>query len=258
MMCIISFHFQQHPKYKLIVVANRDEFYRRPTKHVHFWEDKPNILAGRDLEANGSWMGITKEGRFAALTNYRDVKYFSSTGKRSRGEIVTNFLSGSMDAEYYLQQLHQHRDNYNGFNVIVGTADELYYYGNEQGKIVKIEPGTHSLSNELLNSPWPKVERAKSLLSSYVLNNDTIEAKELFSQLHDDTIAADDKLPNTGVGISLERQLSPIFIRTEDYGTRSSSVLLITHDNEVQFIERVFNDGQFKQEIAYDFTIKER
>lgn len=254
-MCIISFHFQQHPKYKLIVVANRDEMYRRPTKHVHFWEDHPNLLAGRDLEAHGTWLGMTKEGRFAALTNYRDLKYFNNHNKRSRGEIVTNFLTGSHAPEEYLQQLHEKREQYNGFNVIVGSPDELYYYGNEQGEIIKIEPGTHSVSNHLLNTPWPKVERAKENLSAYVSENENVDPDVLFEQLHDHTIAPDDVLPDTGVGLPLERQLSPIFIRTEDYGTRSSTVILVSHDNEVQFIERIFNDGEFKQEIPYQFSI---
>lgn len=229
--------------------------YRRPTKQLHFWEDHPNLLAGRDLEANGTWLGITKEGRFAALTNYRDVKYFHTKNKRSRGEIVTNYLTGSQTPEQYLQQLHDKSNQYNGFNVIVGNPDELYYYGNEQGEIVKIEPGTHSLSNHLLNTPWPKVERAKKHLANYVTKHETIDPNELFKQLHDQTIAADEILPDTGISLELERQLSPIFIRTENYGTRSSTVLLVSHHNEVQVIERIFNDGEFKQEIPYQFSI---
>lgn len=256
-MCIISFHFQQHPKYKLIVLANRDEMYRRPTKHAHFWEDHPNLLAGRDLEANGTWLGMKKDGRFAALTNYRDVKYFHTANKRSRGEIVANYLTGKDDPVHYLEQLHEKRHQYNGFNVIVGSPDELYYYGNEQGEIIKIEPGTHSLSNHLLNTPWPKVERAKEMLANYVLDNETVDPDVLFEQLHDRTIAPDESLPDTGVGLELERKLSPIFIRTDNYGTRSSTVILVSHDNEVQFIERIFNDGAFKKEIPYHFKIND-
>lgn len=254
-MCIVSFLFQEHPNYKLILAANRDEFYQRPTKEVHFWEDEPNILAGRDLEAKGTWLGITKNGRFAALTNYRDPKYFNQTGKRSRGEIVTNFLKGDMEPKAYLQSLHKHHDEYSGFNVIVGTPDDLYYYGNEDKKVRKIEPGTHSLSNELLNTPWPKVTRAKSLLHEYVMNTDIVDPEVLFKQLKDREIASDEDLPKTGVSLSLERQLSPIFIRTEDYGTRSSTVLLISKDNKVQLIERTFNDGDFKEEHTFQFEI---
>lgn len=254
-MCIVSFHFQQHPKYKLIIAANRDEFYKRPAEPVHFWPDHPNLIAGRDSEAKGTWLGMTKDGRFATLTNYRHPKYFNDDDKRSRGDIVTNFLTGTEHPVTYLEQLHERREEYSGFNVIVGNADELYYYGNEQGEIVNIERGTHSLSNELLNTPWPKVTRAKSLLNNYVMSHETIDPDELFKQLADNTIAPDEELPSTGISLELERQVSPIFIRTEDYGTRVSTVILITHDNEVQFIERTFNDGEFKKETPYTFTI---
>lgn len=254
-MCIVNFHFQNHPKYKLIVAANRDEFYKRPTGKLHFWKDKPNILAGRDLEANGTWLGMSIDGKFATLTNYRDIKYFNQNDKRSRGDIVTNFLTDNVHPELYLQQLHERRDEYNGFNVIVGDADSLYYYGNEQGKIVKIKPGTHSLSNQLLNTPWPKVKRAKTLLGDYVNNNKAVDPEDLFTILKNDMIAPDEDLPDTGVGLPLERDLSPIFIRTDGYGTRVSTVILITHDNEVHYIERTFNDGQFKEEVPYKFNI---
>lgn len=257
-MCIVSFHFQQHPKYKLIIAANRDEFYRRPAEALHFWPDEPNILAGRDLEAKGTWLGMTKDGKFATLTNYRHPKYFNDQDKRSRGDIVTNFLTGSTHPETYLQQLHERRHEYSGFNIIVGNADELYYYGNEQGEVIKIEPGTHSLCNQLLNTPWPKVKRAKSSLNDYVMNNETINPDELFIQLQDDTVAPDEELPDTGIGLERERQVSPIFIRTEDYGTRVSTVILITHDNQVQFIERTFYNGEFEKEVPYEFIITEK
>lgn len=256
-MCIVSFHFAQHPKYKLIVAANRDEFYRRPTKGAHFWEDEPYILAGRDLEAKGTWLGITKEGRFAALTNFRDPKYFDRTDKRSRGEIVTNFLKSKDTPLAYLEKLHAKSNQYNGFNILLGTPDELYYYGNEEKKIKKIKAGTHSLSNALLNTPWPKVIRAKRLLKEYVTKTETVDPNILFQQLHDQTKAPDHALPNTGIGLTLERDLSPIFIRTDDYGTRCSTVILVTKDNKVEFFERTFNDGEFKEERAFQFNISE-
>src|SRR5699024_4379940 len=114
---------------------------------------------GRDLEAGGTWLGMSRNGRFATLTNFRDIKYFNDKDKRSRGDIVTNFLNSTVHPTTYLQDLHERHEEYSGFNVIVGDADNLYYYGNEQSEIIKIEPGTHSLSNELLNTPWPKVKR---------------------------------------------------------------------------------------------------
>src|SRR5699024_4456263 len=255
-MCIVNFHFQDHPRYKLIVAANRDEFYKRPTKPLHFWEDKPYILAGRDLEAGGTWLGMSKNGRFATLTNYRDIKYFNQKDKRTRGDIVTNFLNDSIDPVSYLEQLHESRNEYRVFNVMVGDSDELYYDENEQAEITKINSGSHSLSNELLNSSWPKMERAKILLNEYVTNHDVIDPEVLFTILKNDTLAPDNELPNTGVGLSLERDLSPIFIHTEGYGTRASTVILISHDNEVEYIERTFNDGRFMEEHAFEFSIE--
>lgn len=254
-MCIISFHFQDHHNYKLIVAANRDELYERPTKAAHFWEDKPNILAGRDLRAFGTWLGITKDGKFAALTNYRDPKS-ETIDKKSRGEIITSFLTSTKKAPEFLKALDKNSDQYNGFNVLVGTPDELYYYGNRQNKIVKVDPGTHSISNHLMNTPWPKVSRARTNLQKYVQNSEIIDIEEIFFQLHDRKIAEDDLLPETGVGLELERQLSPVFIKTEHYGTRASTVLLVTKNNHVTFIERTYNNGSFKKENKFNFKIE--
>lgn len=253
-MCIITFHYQKHPKYKLIVAANRDEFYERPTKEAAFWQDYPQILAGRDLKEMGTWLGITKEGRFAALTNYRDLAN-ERADRTSRGEIVTSFLTSNQDACSFLKKLRQVKDDYNGFNIILGTPDELYYYGNQQEDIVQVKSGTHSVSNHLFNTPWPKVKNARNMLQQYVDRNEEIKIDDLFKQLQDDQIAADEQLPNTGVGIDLERQLSPIFIKTEKYGTRSSTVILISNDNEVTFIERTYNNGSFKKENKFEFQI---
>src|SRR5690625_2784716 len=253
-MCIISFHFQEHPYYKLIVAANRDEFYDRPTEEAHFWEDEPNILAGRDLKEMGTWLGMTKEGRFAALTNFRDSTS-EKKNKVSRGEIVSSFLTSDQIAPDFLYELQTKKENYNGFNVLVGTADELYYYGNRQKDISKINPGTHSISNHLINSPWPKVNKARTMLREYVKSTERIDIEELFSQLNNQEIANDDLLPETGVSLTLERQLSPVFIQTDNYGTRSSTVILVTHDDEVTFIERTYNSGAFKKENKFNFTI---
>lgn len=251
-MCIITFHYKQHPKYKLIVVANRDEFYERPTEAAHFWHDEPNIVAGRDLKAMGTWLGMTKEKRFAALTNYRDIQN-ERDDRRSRGEIVRNFLTSTESPQTFLEKLDQVWDSYNGFNVLVGSPDELYYYSNIQKEIVEIKPGTHSISNHLLNTPWPKVERAKEKLKEYVMQHEDIDVEHLFEQLDDREIARDEDLPDTGVGLKLERQLSPIFIQTENYGTRASTVILVDNENKTTFIERTFNSGSFKFERKFTF-----
>lgn len=253
-MCLINFHFKDHPNYKLIVAANRDEAYQRPTAPAHFWEDNPHILAGRDLLQMGTWFGITRQGRFAALTNYRDPSQ-QPGGKISRGEIVKQYLETDTNPIQYLESIHQHHDNYQGFNVIVGDQDQLYYYNNNEKNIIEIEKGTHGVSNHMLNTPWPKVQKGKQQLRHYVKSEQHLDENILFDILFDSELALDHELPNTGVGLELERQLSPLFIRTPNYGTRSSTVLLIDQENNVTFIERTYQNGQYKSEARFSFQI---
>lgn len=253
-MCLINFHFQDHPKYKLIVAANRDEFYNRPTAPAHFWKEKPDIFAGRDLLKMGTWLGIHKNGRFAALTNYRDTS-LPILDLHSRGEIVTSFLESNDSAIDFLHDLHEKNDNYSGFNLLVGSADALFYYSNIEKEIKKIPPGTHSLSNHLLNTPWPKVMKGRKALHKYVNEYININPDVLFQILANADPAEDELLPNTGVGLSLERILSPLFIKSPDYGTRASSVLLIDHNNTVTFIERTYVNGQFVADKNFKFNI---
>ncbi|WP_210468842.1 NRDE family protein [Sporosarcina sp. 6E9] len=253
-MCLINFHLQNHPNYKLIVAANRDEFYARPTRPAQFWEDEPNLLAGRDLVQMGTWLGITKSGRFAALTNYRDPAQFGVV-KRSRGEIVQNFLVEDTSPLDYIQQLSENKDLYNGFNIVIGNTDRLHYYNNINHQVMDIPKGTHGLSNHFLNTPWPKVTKGKIMLKDYVTKNEIVDADELFTILLNAELAEDENLPNTGVGLELERQLSPLFIQTPDYGTRCSTVLFVDHDNNVTFIERTYENGQLKLENNYSFQI---
>lgn len=253
-MCLINFHFQDHPTYKLIVATNRDESYNRPTAPVQYWDDKPSILAGRDLLEMGTWLGVTKTGRFAALTNYRDFTKPTS-GAKSRGEIVSGFLDSKMPPFIFLNSLRKNDADYAGFNIIVGNPNELYYYSNIEREIKQIPAGTHGLSNHLLNTPWPKVIKGKDKLKNYVNSHKKIDPNELLEILTDSEIAADELLPNTGVGIELERTLSPLFIQSPEYGTRSSTVILIDHDNKVTFVERTFNNGEFLADKTVNFQI---
>lgn len=253
-MCLINFHFQAHSNYKLIVAANRDEFYKRSTATAHFWEDYPTILAGRDLEQYGTWLGITKNGRFAALTNYRAPDYMLS-GKYSRGALVSNYLLGNETPATYIKNIQPDQEHYSGFNLLVGDADQLMYYNNINDSVTDIELGTHSLSNHFLNTPWPKVVKGKKRLHAYVTEHETIDPEELFTILADDERASDDRLPDTGVGLALERQLSPLFINFEDYGTRCSTVLLISKNNDVIFIERTYHQGKYIGEEIFSFKI---
>jgi len=242
-MCLINFQLHDHDQYKFVLAANRDEFYERPTSRVHFWNDNENILAGRDLMQMGTWLGITKDGRFAALTNYRDLPE-ETEGKISRGAIVHDFLATDAYPHEFLESIRSKRNDFNGFNILVGHADELYYYSNIQNEIINVPFGTHSLSNHLLNTPWPKVVKGKTRLEKYLKTHSTVHPHDLFNMLSDSELAKDDELPDTGIGLDFERQLSPLFIKTTGYGTRSSTVLLVDHNNKVTFIERTYENGE--------------
>ncbi|MEC5423824.1 NRDE family protein [Virgibacillus sp. C22-A2] len=253
-MCLINFHLNNHPNYKLIVAANRDEFYDRPTAPAQFWEDEPEILAGRDLLQKGTWLGITKRGRFAALTNFRDPDQMV-TGKASRGEIVKNYLAGNTDPLNFLQSLKNSKDNYTGFNVIVGNTEQLFHYNNIENEITEIPSGTHGLSNHSLNTPWPKVTKGKKRLSEYITDQEVIQTNVLFEIISDAEEAQDWNLPETGVSLDLERKLSPLFIKTPNYGTRSSTVLIVGHDDTVTFVERTYEAGELKKENEFSFHL---
>ncbi|RDW18079.1 hypothetical protein CWR48_10795 [Oceanobacillus arenosus] len=254
-MCLINLNFKDHPTYKLIIAANRDEFYKRPTASAHFWEDEPAILAGRDLVQMGTWLGISRQGRFVALTNFRDPK-LDETAKISRGEIVRQYLASNASPTAFLQTLKRDRNNFSGYNLIFGSADELYHYNNILDKENKVTPGIHALSNHTLDTPWPKVVKGKEMLQDYINGNNKIETDMLFRIVSNAEIADDKELPQTGVGIELERMLSPLFIKTPEYGTRSSTVLLVDHQNHATFMERTYAKGEFQKEKTFSFQLK--
>jgi uncharacterized protein with NRDE domain len=240
-MCLILTAYDAHPRYPLIMAANRDEFYDRPTAAAAFWKDAPEIFAGRDLVHGGTWLGITRGGRFAALTNYRDPSAVRKDAP-SRGGLVSGFLSSQASAGQYLEQLRCEGASYNGFNLLLGDGDGLYCYSNRSGETVRLAPGIHGLSNHLLDTPWPKVGRGRGLLAEAVTAGDFSEA-DLFTILADRTRAPDELLPDTGVGQELERILSSISITSERYGTRCSSILLIDSNRQMTFVERSFDCG---------------
>jgi uncharacterized protein with NRDE domain len=237
-MCVIFLAINQHPQYKFIVAANRDEFYERPTEPADFWSENENVLAGKDLVHGGTWLGVTKTGRFAAVTNFRDPN--QPKGKFSRGNLVKDFLFGEDSPNSYLQQIQTNKDNYTGFNLLVGNFSgdvNIQHYSNISDEIIALDSDIYGLSNHLLNTNWHKVKSGKAKLQNSL---DEISANNLFEILADKTPANDEDLPNTGVGIERERILSPIFIETPIYGTRSSSVLLIENNSVVTFIEKSF------------------
>jgi uncharacterized protein with NRDE domain len=240
-MCVIFLACDVHPKHPLIVLANRDEFYNRPTAAAGRWDDHPHVTAGRDLVAGGTWLGVTDGGKFAAVTNYRDPN--SLTGTLSRGRLVADFLIGDEAAETYIDRVAENEFRYSGFNLLVGEIaggkSELFYFSNRGGRVEKLEPGIYGLSNHLLNTAWPKVSTGIQRFTKIVEQPDISKA-DCFALLADATIAEDADLPDTGVGLTRERVLSSIFIRTPGYGTRSSTVVLFGKNSGFEFEEKVF------------------
>lgn len=236
-MCLILAAWQAHPDYPLVVAANRDEFFARPTAPAQFWEEAPDVLAGRDLEAGGTWLGVTRRGRFAALTNFRDPAC-NKTGAPSRGKLVSGFLRGNQSAQDYLRELDSVADRYNGFNLLFGDRHGLWCFSNCGEGERELAPGVYGLSNHLLDTPWPKVAHGKSALADAM---DALPDEEpLFALLRDDSIAPDDALPRTGVSLEWERLLSASFVRSPAYGTRSSTVVLMDNSGNLRFAEQTF------------------
>jgi uncharacterized protein with NRDE domain len=241
-MCLILLAYGVHPKYRLILAANRDEFLDRPTQPMAFWEDHPDILAGRDLKGGGTWLGMSRSGRFSAITNYREPGG-PKPDAPSRGFLVSDFLSGNSSSRTYLEAVSAAGQAYSGFNLIVGDASGLFYHSNRQPGIRRLEPGWYGLSNHLLNTPWPKVEKGIALLKSAVLDADPVDMAPIFRLLKNREVPPDDRLPDTGVGMEWERILSPMFIQSPGYGTRSSSVMLIGRDGRTQVAEQTLEAG---------------
>lgn len=253
-MCLILFAYHHHPGYPLVLAANRDEYYERPTAQAAFREECPDVLAGRDLVAGGTWLGITRAGRFAALTNYRDPA-LTVKNLRSRGHLVSEYLCGNLSPAGYMAKLSEKNAEFNGFNLLAGDIHSLWHYCNISGKPQRLSPGLYGLSNRFLDTPWPKLTRGKENMA-HCLQSETVDTEELLSLLVDDRPACDSQLPSTGVGIEWERILSPVFINSATYGTRSSTVLTIDHTGTVRFIERTYsvNHGRY-QDVAHEFSI---
>ncbi len=255
-MCLIAFAWQAHPEYQLVVAANRDEWHDRPAALAAWWSDFPNILAGRDLKAGGTWLGITRSGRFAALTNFRDPSD-RKTGAPTRGKLVSDFLICDMGARDYLLALRERAHVYQGFNLLASDGSSLHYFSSRIGEIIKVPPGVYALSNHTLNEPWPKVEKAKSSLSAALQGEMPREARQLaiYELLSDATPASDDALPDTGVGLEWERVLSPAMIVGERYGTRCSTVVSISLNGEISLTEFTRDEnGTVSDQAAFKFS----
>lgn len=247
-MCTLLLAYRTHPRYPLIVAANRDEYYQRPTAQASFWDDAPQIFAGRDLVHGGTWFGVTRAGRVAALTNYRDPADLVRHGP-SRGNLVSGFLQAQGGAGEFVARLRREGETYGGYNLVMGEADRLFCYSSKTDHLVRIEPGIHGLSNHLLDTPWPKVVRGKEALGR-LLEKEEVAPEELFALLADKSHPPDDQLPDTGVGLDMERLLSPVFIESERYGSRCSTVLTVDSAGKATFVERSFECGGVRETSA--------
>jgi len=252
---MIILSYRMNEKYPFILAANRDEFYERPSAPVSLWNDAPDIIAGKDLKSGGAWLGITKKGRFAAVTNYRDPESFRENAP-SRGWLVRDFLFGREDPKAYIEKIAVNKDRYNGFNLILGDPSRLFYFSN-RGTMRELSSGLYALSNCLLDTPWPKTERGKKALALLLSRTDNPLPEDMFLILSDRLKPDDTELPDTGVGLEWERILSPIFITSSVYGTRSSSVIMIDKRDRVMFIDRVFSGHPDPwMEVKFEFRIQ--
>lgn len=238
-MCLIVFAWREHPRYELILAANRDEFHHRPASAARFWPEAPQLLAGRDQTQGGAWCGVTRDGRLAAVTNYRDPS-MAEAGKRSRGHLVRDYLLDSAGAKAAAEQVETHKGEYSEFNLLLGDAQGLWYVGSRNSGPQRLDAGVQGLSNGLLDTAWPKVTHAKAGLTA-LLSKDAVTPDALLEILGSRRIAPDAELPDTGIGLQMERFLSAPFIVSETYGTRASTVLLITREGTIRFVERRFN-----------------
>jgi len=253
-MCLIAFAWRSHPRYHLVVAANRDEYFGRPAAPAGFWDDHPNVLAGRDLEAGGTWLGITLDGRFAALTNYRNPAD-KKTGAPSRGALVADFLTGRTGSEEYVRLVEKRAADYNGFSLLVGDVGSMFFFSNRSDRATRVAPGVHGLSNHLLDTPWPKVEKAKAGFAA--LLDAPFDSEAAFGLLNDTERASGGELPSTGVSLELEERLSAIrILAVGRYGTRCSTALCFSQDGRIEFHERSYNEaGGVSGTISYRLTL---
>ncbi len=249
-MCLILVAYKVSAQFPLVIAANRDEFYARPTQAAQFWNDHPQVLAGKDLQEGGTWLGVTTAGRFAAVTNYRDGRASLPNGKpyeKSRGALTKNFLVANETAEMYITNLQNEADLYNGFNLLIGDGEHLYYCCNrdESGahkfSWQMLSAGIYGLSNHVLNTDWPKVLKGKQHLAAII---DTSNHTQLQNLLLDHSHPPDDQLPNTFISRDLEKILSPIFIRGDNYGTRACTSVIYHNTGKLSFSEQTIVEGR--------------
>jgi uncharacterized protein with NRDE domain len=252
-MCLLVFAWRRHAHYPLVLAGNRDEFHARPAAPASWWDDPEGLLAGRDLQAGGTWLGVTRNGRAAVVTNYREL------GERlpdapSRGGLIVDYARSRQTPQSFLAQLAVRAQAYAGFNLIAGDAVTLAYYSNRNGAPRVLPPGIYGLSNHLLDTPWPKLTRVRERFAS-ALAADRADPDSLLALLDDRTPARDDERPDTGLPAELERALSAPFIVTPTYGTRCSTALTFSADGRCTFVERRFDaEGSATGDARFEFA----
>ena len=248
-MCLISLAWQSHPSYSLILVANRDEYHARPSLPIHHWEGAPEITGGKDLQAGGSWLAVSSKGRFATVTNFREG--IPEPARLSRGALIREFLLSAKSPEQFNQQLAQNKHLYGGFNLLLGDESHLFYCSNRSNLATNLNPGIYSLSNHLLDTPWPKADYAKQQLTE-LLKQDQISTTRLIQMMQNADQFDDALLPYTGVGLERERTLSPPFIISDDYGTRCTTVMLWRRDRKIELVEQNYHaDGSEGERLEH-------
>lgn len=245
-MCLLAFAYNSHADTPLVVCSNRDEFYQRPTLPMHWWPEM-SILAGRDEQAGGTWLGLSRSGRFAAVTNFRDLRHPTFDGEKplSRGHLVSDFLGADNNAREWSQSINHEMDNYGGFNLLIFDGRELLYINNYTKQTTPLAAGVYALSNHLLDSPWPKVDYARTQLRSALktAESESWDMQNLASLLSRQTPYPDDQLPSTGVPPEWERLLSSPMISAEGYGTRASTAVVISASGKIAVAEKSHQPG---------------
>ncbi len=254
-MCLIVLAVAPTPELRLVVCANRDEAHDRPAAPAAFWADAPDVLAGRDLKAGGTWLGATRGGRFAALTAVREPGR-TVPDAPSRGGLVAGFLLGAAAPDQYAEWAAEGGGAYNGFNLLVGDASGLWYVSNRSAAPCRLEPGVHGVSNHLLDTPWPKVVRCRERLRRLLEEEAPLRLESLLEIVDDRRQAPDDELPSTGVPLEWERALSAPLIVHPRYGTRCSTALVIGSDGSIGFVERRFDSSGIETGIE-TFTVRQ-
>ena len=252
-MCLILFAWQSHPRYSLVVAANRDEFHLRPSAAAQFWADEPEILAGRDLQAGGTWLGVTRSGRFAGITNYREPAAPELPLERSRGHLVRDFLAGENTPLDHARELVATGPAYRGYNLLLADSGSLVNVSNRYDEVIEIAPGVHGLSNHLLDTDWPKVRSGRERLQR-LLQHERMKTDDLFDLITDKTKIPGEIPDQMESGLVPEQLMKHYFIVSPAYGTRSSTVVLLGRDRSIQFQERQFDpQGQMTDQRSFEF-----